>query len=215
MTRKQMADQVQYWIGLQDIDAYNETGLIYDLLYQGTIDMLSRTKCVARCVNLQTKANVDTYKLDHSVLALVDLEDGALPKAARSSTLSPSFTLIRADILRLAPPPSVDGEVRVWAVLRPAQMTADGQSVGDEIYGGIPDEFQDAIVTYALWKASDYADDQSGAQGERYRAQYEGQDGRSGRLAQIRSAVNRRGTAKAPGRRVKLRGVAPRQAWVG
>jgi hypothetical protein len=215
MTKKQMSDQVQYWLGLQDVDAYNEMTLVGDLIYQGTIDLLARTKCVVRCVDLRVTAGVDTYKLDHSLLALYDLEDGNLPKARRDESLSPSFTLIRSDILRVAPVPSEDGEVQTWAVLRPAQMDGDTQSVGDETYGGIPDEFQDAIVTYALWKGSDYADDQTGQQGERYRMLYEGQDGRGGRIAQIKMATNKRGTNRAPGRRVKMRGVLPRGAWVG
>jgi hypothetical protein len=185
MTKKQMADQVQQWLGLQDIDAYDETILVGDLLYQGTIDLLARTKCTVRCLDLHVTAGKDTYKLDHAVLALYDLEDGNLPKARRDESLSPSFTLIRSDILRIAPVPSEDGEVQAWAVLRPVQMTDDAQSVGDEIHGAIPDEFHDAIVTYALWKAADYTDDQGSAQGERYRMLYEGQDGRGGLDRQV------------------------------
>jgi hypothetical protein len=30
-----------------------------------------------RCVNLNIAAGVDQYKLDHSILALVEVEDGA------------------------------------------------------------------------------------------------------------------------------------------
>ena len=57
--------------------------------------------------------------------------------------------------------------------------------------------------------------EETGRGGERYRMLYEGQDGRSGRLAVIRSQVNKRGTALAPRRRVVVRrGVSPRSAWV-
>lgn len=232
MTRAQMRDQVKFWLGLQDIAGFDETGLIYDQLHYGTIDLLARTKCVVRCLDLNVSAGTDTYTLDHLVLALVDIQDGARRRARRDQSLGdvpgiviypagsvplyrPTFTLIRADILRLSPVPDVNGSVQTWAVLRPAQMTADSQSPGDEAYGAIPDEFQDAIVTYALWKCADYADDSSAQQGERYRMLYEGQDGRGGRLAQIRSAVNKRGTARAPGRRVSLGGIRPRRDWVG
>ena len=199
MTRKEAYDQIKNWIGLQDISAYDEGGLIDDLLYAGAIDLLARTKCVARCIDLHVSAGVDTYKLDHAVLALVDIEDGSRPRARRDqSTLPSGFTLIRSDILRVQPAPSADGTVQTWAVMRPAQMTDDTNDLGDDAYGGFPDEFQDAIITYALWKASDYADDASGVMGERYRVLYEGQDGRGGRLAQIRAQINRRGTAKGP-----------------
>jgi len=231
----QMRGQVQQWLGLQDISSYDETQLAKDLIYQGTLDMLARTKCVVRCVELNVSGGVDTYILDHSIMALVDVEDGARRRARRDqSTNSPDsvdevivypagsidttptmFTLIRADILRLSPVPAANGQVQVWGVLKPQQMSADSDSPSDEIHGAIPEEWHDVPVLYALWKASDYADDASSQQGERYRALYEGADGRGGRLAQIRVAVNKRGTARAANRRVSLKPVWSSGAWVG
>lgn len=214
MTHKEMRDQVVQWLGLQDITAYDETQLVEGLLYQGTIDMLARTKCVARCVQLNTQANEDTYRLDHTILALVEVADGT-PRARRDQTsYSPSFTLIRADVLRVQPMPTTSGQVQVWAVLKPQQMTADTDSPELEQFGGIPFEYHDAIVLYAMWKASDYTDDQSGQQGERYRILYEGQDGRGGRISQIRTAVNRR-APRAPRARVRLSLPDDRTLWVG
>lgn len=210
-----MRDQVVQWLGLQDISAFDETQLVEGLLYQGTIDLLARTKCVARCTVLHTKANQDTYLLDHMLLALVEVEDG-MPRSRRDQTsYAPSFTLIRSDVLRIQPTPTDDqGSVQVWAVRKPTQMTTDTQSPADEAYGGIPFEYHDAIVLYALWKASDYADDQSGQQGERYRMLYEGQDGRGGRIGQIRTLVNRR-APRAPRARVRLTLPDDRAAWIG
>ena len=121
-----------------------------------------------------------------------------------------------SDILRLDPMPTVAGEIPIWAVLRPQQMAADTDSPGMEQFGAIPDEFHDAIVTYAKWKGGDYSDDNSSAAGEQYRILYEGQDGISGRLAQIRASVNLRGTGRFPRMRVSgLRTVSPSSAWVG
>ena len=216
MTKKEMSDQVQFWLGLQQIAAYDETAMIANLLYQGTIDMLARTRCVVRCVHLRTQANVGIYTLDHAILALVDVDDGHTRKARRDQTTwNGTFTMIRSDLLRLNPTPSVGGEEDVWAVMRPQKMEQDTDSPGMEQFGAIPDEFQDAIVGYALWKAADYTDDQRSGDGERYRTLYEGQDGRGGRLAQIRQAVNKRGTARAAPRRVRLRPVSDHGAWVG
>lgn len=215
MTHKQMREQVRDFLGLQGPDSgFDETPMIEDQLYQGTLDMMSRTRCVVRCIDLNVTAGVNQYLLDHSVLALVDIEDG-LTKVNRDSTYQPSFTLIRSDVLRVQPTPAEDGSFQTWAVKRPSKMTVDGDSPGAEQFGAIPDEWHDAIVTYALWKLSDYDDDQSGAQGERYRVLYEGQDGRGGRLAQIRQAVNKRGTARAPRRRVRLAGVRSADNWTG
>jgi len=40
MTRGEMVGRVQQFLGLQQIDAYNEVPLVQDLLYRGTIDLL-------------------------------------------------------------------------------------------------------------------------------------------------------------------------------
>lgn len=216
MTHKQMHDQVVSWLGLQEITVFDEGQLVDSLLYQGTIDLLSRTRCTVRCIDLNVSADEDTYLLDHSVLALVDLENGARQRKRRNEPDGYGFTLVRSDLLIVKPTPSAAGTIQVWAVLRPTAMTVDGDSPADEAHGAIPDEYHDAIVTYALWKAGDYSDDASSSVGERYRILYEGQDGRGGRLAQIRSSVNKRGTAKAPRRPVSgFASVHPSRHWVG
>jgi len=224
MTNQEMKDEIQKRLGLQGIDDYNELTLVEGWIYRGVIDLLSRTRAVVRCVHLQTTAGVDTYTLDHSILSLVEIEDGRYGKVHRDDVewypslyppelQSREFALIRSDVLRI-PVPGEDGEVNVWAVLRPQKMTAPEHSPGDEAYGAIPEEWHDAIVLYALWQGSDYADDQSGGMGEKYRVWYEGQDGRTGRLSEIRKQINKRGTARLPRRNVKLRPVASRRAWV-
>jgi hypothetical protein len=229
-----MTTRVQQWLGLQQLDAYNEVPLIQDMLYRGTVDLLARTRCVARCVHLHTQANVGIYTLDHSILSLVDVDDGATDRARRDqrwtrngyvgTVVYPTgyvncapftFSLIRSDVLRLTPTPAEDGEIDVWGVLRPTKMDEDTDSPGDEAYGAIPEEFQDAIELYATWRCADYSDDGSSQLGERYRALYEGSDGTTGRLRQIRTLVNKRGTARAAPRRVSMRAITDRRAWTG
>src|SRR5262245_28231919 len=109
MTNKQLRDRVIQEIGLQDIEDYDETGLVNDLIYNGTVDLLARTRCTVRCIHLQTKADESTYVLDKSILALVDVENGRSRRLRRDES-SPGFTLIRSDVLRLEPTPSEDGE---------------------------------------------------------------------------------------------------------
>lgn len=215
MTFKEMVDEVQANLGLEDIVPLDETIYAGAKVNQGVVDLLARTRCVVRCIDLNVTADEDTYTLDHSILALVGVGDG-LYRVNRDSAYQPSFTLIRSDIFRLQPAPSEDGQLQVWAVLRPSPMTADNHSPSDEAHGAIPDEFQDAIVTYALWKCADYSDDASSQMGERFRMLYEGQDGRGGRLAQIRAQVNKRGTSRPPKRRVRgLRIVQAPGSWTG
>lgn len=215
MTRGEITGRVQAWLGLQAIDDFDEIPMIHDLIYRGTIDLLSRTRAVVRCVHLQVDKNVPEYILDHNILSLVDVEDGATRRARRDQTDGPSFTLIRSDVLRINPTPAADGTVDVWGVMRPGKMTLDTDSPGDEAYGAIPEEFQDAIETYVLWRAADYGDNAGSRKGELYRTQYEGPDGRGGRIMQIKQAVNKRGTARAPDRRSTFTTVPSRAGWVG
>jgi hypothetical protein len=215
VTKKKMTDRVCATVGLQDIDPLNEKTLVEDWIYEGTIDVLARTRCIARCVHLTVAPGIDTYILAQSVLALVDVENGGKRRRRRDDS-DPGFTLIRSDVLRFDPTPSEAGTVDVWAVLRPQKMAGDDDDLGQEQFGAIPLEFQDAIELYALWKAADYGHEQQTQRGERYRMLYEGQDGRGGRLAQIRSQVNKRGTSFPPMRRRQLlRGRrTPRSAWI-
>jgi len=215
MTKKKIADRVIATVGLQDIEPLNEATLVDDWIYQGTIDMLARTRCVARCIHLGVEPNVDTYTLSPAILSLVDVEDGGRRRRLRRDDET-GFTLIRSDVLRIAPTPSEAGELDVWAVVQPQQMTDDNDDLGEETFGAIPLEFQDAITLYALWQAADYAHEGNSQRGERYRVLYEGQDGRSGRLAQIRHQVNKRGTAFPPMRRTQLlrNRRTPRSAWI-
>jgi len=220
VTYKQMKDFVVSTLGLQDITSYDETALVGMWLNQGVIDVLSRTRCTVRCVQLNTQANVDTYTLDHGILALVDL-DNALPqgrryRAARNEfPIDPAFVLIRSDVLKIIPMPDTSGQtVQVWAVLKPTAMVLDTDAPDQESFGAIPPEFHDALITYALWKCADYSDDSSSQQGERYRGIYEGGDGRSGRLAEIRRLVNKRGTAIPIRRRVRLSSLSSSGSYV-
>jgi len=232
MTRGEISGRVIQWLGLQKMDDYDETGLVDDLIYRGTIDLLTRTRCVARCVHLHYVANQAVYTLDHSILAMIDVDDGATRRARRDQTgvddvpgvvvypagatqANPfTFTLIRADLLRLNPTPTSAGQVDVWAVLLPTKMANDTDSLSSEQFGAIPEEFQDAIELYTLWKAADYTDDASSGVGERYRMLYEGQDGRGGRIVMIKQQVNKRGTARVGPRRVSLQAGNARDTWV-
>jgi hypothetical protein len=194
---------------------------------------------VARCVQLTTQANVSTYLLDHGILALID-SDNTLPAGRRfragrtdqaepveavvivpDSSLAqygpdPSFTLIRSDVIEINPTPTEDGmTVQIWAVLRPQPMAGDGDDPSTEPFGGIPYEYHDALITYALWKCADYADDQSSQSGERFRILYEGTDGRGGRLGQIRMLTNKRGSSIPVRRRVRMHRTSSSGSYVG
>jgi hypothetical protein len=209
-----MTAQVQANLGLQDITSFSEKAYVQSLINAGVVDVLTRTRCTVRCIDLRVLAGVDEYIVVNQLLGLVDVQDGR-EKVNRSSTRQPSITMIRSDILRIQPMPAEDGDVQVWGIKRPQPMAGDLDTPESEQFGAIPMEFHDAIVTYGLWKAADYADDATSGSGERFRLLYEGQDGRGGRLGQIRIQVNKRGTGRAPSRRVHgLRSVSSHNSWV-
>src|SRR5215471_11085236 len=209
-----MYSAVQASLGLEDIAVLDELAYSKALVNRGVIDVLSRTRCTVRCIDLHVTAGQGQYLVGNQILSLVDIEDG-LERVNRDSDYQPSFTMIRSDILRLSPTPSEDGEVQVWAVKFPTPMVADTDDPSTEQFGAVPAEFHDAIVTYGLWHGADYADDATSQQGERFRILYEGQDGRGGRLGQIRMLVNKRGTQRAPRRRVRLSSLNTADNWVG
>ena len=213
MNLAQMRGQVIEWLGLQDIPSYDEKDIVEDALYRGTLDLLTRTRLIVRCVELTTFADKGEYVLDQHLLTLVDVEDGYRRRLRRDESCDYGFVLIRADLLRIVPTPSEDGQVQVYAVTKPAKMDSDDDSPSDAMFGSIPEEFHDAIVTFALWRCADYADDTTTQNGEYYRTLYEGQDGRGGRLAQIKVLVNKRGTARAARRNVRLPGVSSSGAY--
>jgi hypothetical protein len=214
MTRGELIERVTATVGLQDTDPMDEAALVDHWIYRGTLDLLSRTRCVVRCIHLGLQQGVDTYELADRVLTIVDVDDGKRRRRRRDDN-STGFTLIGSDLFQVSPAPSEDGELDVWAVVVPQAMTDDLHDLGSETYGSIPIEYQDAIELYALWKGADYAHEQNSGRGERYRILYEGQDGRGGRLAQIRVMVNKRGSARPPRRKVSFhRPVGDRLIWV-
>ncbi len=66
--------------------------------------------------------------------------------------------------MRVAPAPSSAAVLRFYYVPRPLAMladgtlTADGNDPSNPTYGGIPDEYHDAIQFYVNWRAAKYDD---------------------------------------------------------
>ena len=62
---------------------------------------------------------------------------------------------------------------------------------------------------YGLWKGGEYVQHEGSGQGEKWRMQYEGQDGTEGELARIKRIISKRVTPMAAGRRALTRNLAP------
>jgi len=74
-------------------------------------------------------------------------------------------------------------------------------------YGGLAEEFHPTIITYCLWKGGEYMQHEASGNGEKWRVQYEGQNGESGELAKIKRILAKRVTPGGARRRNPLRTV--------
>ena len=82
MVFQDMYAQVQSALGLQDTVSLDEKTYAQGLINRGVVDVLSRTRCTVRCVDLHVLAGVSEYMVGNLLMGLVDIEDG-LPKVNR------------------------------------------------------------------------------------------------------------------------------------
>lgn len=104
-----------------------------------------------------------------------------------------SYYAVQGNLLMVYPTPSAADTITIYCTPRPTAMSAGTHDPSSATYGGIPSEFHPAIERYALWKLGSADDDQSSAQGERYRIEYEGSDGTGGWVKTIRKYANAKG----------------------
>lgn len=101
---------------------------------------------------------------------------------------SSCYALAGSNLLMVWPTPGDDDVITVYYVPRPVLLTADSDTPTE-----IPAEFHPAVEQYALWKLASMTDDSSSSNGETYRVQYEGRDGRGGMVARIKKHVTQKG----------------------
>jgi hypothetical protein len=215
MTRKQLADRIVYTLGLQDDTTFSESGYVLDLIFEGIVDIATRTRVNARVINLTVVPSTKTHDLSSTVISLLDIEgtDGVpldrytredIRYAQRNGLKGYAF---REAMLWLSPISSEPVELRAYGVFRPQQMPLDGDTPQHPDYGGLAGEFHPTIVTYALWKGGEYTQHEASGNGEKWRVQYEGQDGLGGEIGKIKRIANKRATVAGPRRRNPLRTV--------
>jgi hypothetical protein len=187
-----MKAEVQAVIGLQDT-AIEDT-LLQGWLNDGVVDVLLRTQCYVTDATMTETSGTGDYTLDPGILIARSLRwtstGGSSSYPARvaneeierlrsaASTVSTTYpaaayAVIGANVLKVYPTPGAADTITIFYVPRPTAMSDVADDPSSEDFGGIPAEYHKAVVLYAEWKAADYRDDQSSAQGERYRQTYE------------------------------------------
>jgi len=212
MTRDELANRIKFTLGLQDDTTFSETTYVNDLIYDGIVDIVSRCRQGVRVINLETTADTQTHDLGQTVIALLDLSDdvGFLDRFTREDIEAIQSRGGRGYCYEeplLWVSPIGEKTLRAFGVFRPQEMTDGGQTPADPLYGNLAPEFHPTILTYALWKAGEYVQHDASGSGEKWRLQYEGQDGLTGEIAKIKRILAKRATPGGPRRRNPFRTV--------
>lgn len=214
MTRDEIAQRVTYTLGLQDDTTFSESGYVLDLIFEGITDIVARTRPYTRQISLTLQPDVAVHDMSPVIISLLDLADdhGFLDRYSREDIVNLQKNGIRGycyeePLLWVSPIRDVSEQITAYGVFRPSKMTAGGQSPSAAAFGGLADEFHPTIVTYCLWKAGEYMQHEASGNGEKWRIQYEGQDGQAGELAKIKRILTKRVTPGGTRRRNMRRAV--------
>lgn len=205
-TLAQFRSSVASRIGLDNTASSEEQGFIDGWVNEGVVEVLKRTKCTVQSATATPGATAD-YALPTTVLDLVDVyftsggqtyeplervtvdELLLYRQASTTGTAGPpaKFALAGNGLVMWWPTPSATDTITYYAVVRPTALSASSDTPSSASNGGIPDEYHKAIEVYAFAEAADWADDQTSAQGQRYRDRF------NELVGQIRSDLRRKG----------------------
>lgn len=193
MTRGDMKERIRYALGLREPE---EQAVIDKEIHLAILDLLRRTSCSVQCIDADVpddKSRIEFAAPGTVMKALYILRGGRrLERVEYDALLRGAVGFAQTgQILHFSSPFDVGETLQIYAVPRPPAMTADTDLLEDEQWGGIPEEFQDAVELCACARLASRSDDGTSAMGSQYLVQYVGQDGRSGRAADIRMQMNR------------------------
>lgn len=184
--------EVQAEIGLAS--SGTEDTLLTIWLNRAVRDVLRRTHCYVDTLTITESAGTSDYTLSAAIIAVKsfrwDSADGSthsyperVPlteierlRAASDSVSSQypaAYYAVTGTKLSVWPTPSAADTITAWYVPKPTEMSSGSHDTSNATYGGIPEEYTDAIVLYAEWKASSYRNNRSPDQIDYYRQRYE------------------------------------------
>jgi hypothetical protein len=191
MTLADMRRNIRYGLGLNEPE---EVPIIDQKIHDGINDVLRRTGCTVLCFDADTPDNSARLELGGAIMRVqhvtrneVRLERVSFPSLDRYTN---AYAQV-GNVLIFSEAFSPTEKLQLYAVPRAAKMTNPTDTLETPGFGGIPEEFQDAVQLYALAELGNLANDEASQRGGTYRVMYEGQSGREGRLAEIRRLVNK------------------------
>jgi hypothetical protein len=209
VTYKQMQDRVKFTLGAEEVLGNDEVALIKQFLNDGIVNILTRTRPYTRQITLNLTGGVAIHDMSSAILSLVDVQDAAGNFLQRYSREDISGKQQSGDkgfayeepLLWISPVPSQDSVITAYGIFRPTPLLGDTDDPAASDKGGLNPEFHEAIIVYALWKMSEYVQHEASGNGEKWRIQYEGQDGTEGQIAWIKRVLAKRVTPQLSRRR--------------
>jgi len=227
MTFGEMIERVRLTLGLSETVSNDESKLIKAWINEGVTDLISRTRAYSRVINLTVQPHTAVHDMAGIIIALVDVElpgRGFLRRYSRQDIADAQGSTgwyghdsqynevgnglgfgygyaYEEPLLWISPIFSEPTVIRAYGIFRPQPMSVDSDSLSSPAYGGLAEEFQPAVINYALWKAGEYVQHQDSGAGEKWRIAYEGQDGMGGDIARVRRILLKRVTPAAAQRR--------------
>lgn len=213
-TLTDLRDEVAGELGL-DNSASGDQPRIDRWLNRGVRDVLRKTNCYTDQVTV-TPGAVSEYTLAATVLDIVDLAvqgqntpperltNHQLRNYQRTNASSTGTVQFYAfsgnNLLLFYPTLSASTVIDLLVVPAPTAMSSGSHDVTTATYGGIPDDYVYLVELYAKIYLGSYDDDQTSAQGQRYRDWY-----REG-VSEARKELQRKG-----GHRLSRVRVGPRR----
>jgi hypothetical protein len=225
MTYKQMQDRVKFTLGAEEVIGNDEVALIKQFLNDGIVNILTRTRPYTRKIDLVLTANTPIHDMSSEILALVDVElpgYGFLNRYSREDITRAQANAgygyaYEEPLFWISPVPSETTTIHAYGIFRPTPLSGDSDDPSAAGSGGLSSEFHEAIIVYALWKMAEYVQHEGSGQGERWRIQYEGQDGTEGEIAWIKRILAKRVTPRSTSRRnsSNLGSLSPSGSYIG
>ncbi len=231
MTLAEIRSAASVELGLRAETAGEKQTMIDRVANAAVLEILSKTRVRVTSATLSTTAGVGDYDLpvealrvssieapvqggsSYSTLDHVSTDEILQRRRSGSSSSSASalrFALEGFNLLLLDPTPTTVYPLIMYYVPKPTRMTDGSHDPATIAFGGIPEEFHESVLLqFVYWKMGSQGEDQSSAQGARYKQDFD--EG----IREIRRRTNRRGGRLGPARTVfsrRPRRWAPDQA---
>ena len=172
MTRGDLKRHVRLEFGFDSTASSDEDLLMNDWANEAVRMVLLDTRCRVEVGDISISANVEDFRQDVNVLAILDATISAstvkpaivtpehiydLRRASGIAT-SPDVTRLayQGDLLLIWPKPTSTITIRTLYIAKPTEMTSDANDINTTTYGGLPVYANHAVKAYMRWEAATY-----------------------------------------------------------